>query len=346
MEAIARLKATDRRDLFRSVAAQPAPALPRAVVVDIIEKDAWVCFVLDRLFRLPLLRGDGPAPPIVFKGGTSLSKAYGLIRRFSEDVDLTIDPALFGVELASAGASRSKQDRQLEAAEDGCARFVGGALRAELDRDVASVLGSGDWVIADAGDESQLRFAYPRVGEGSAYILPTVQLEFGVRSEREPWSLRPVIAYAAQARPDAGLGAPFEIPVLAAERTFWEKATILHAENARARTRADRLPRWQRYSRHASDLASMADTETARGAIADEPLLRRVCDCKQVRYHCGYVNYRDIHRGNIDLVPRGAFATALAADYEGMRSMFFEDPPPWETVVETLGVLEERIRDA
>lgn len=343
MEAIARLSGADRRALFAAVASQPGSALPRPVSVEIIEKDAWVCFVLKRLFSLPLLRGEGPDPGIVFKGGTSLSKAFGLIRRFSEDVDLTLDSAFFGVKLAPVDASRSQQDKQTKAARAGCDGFVSGPLRAALDEDVASVLGGGDWVLPATDDKSTLSFAYPRVGEGGGYLLPTVQLEFGARSEREPWSRRPVIAYAAQARPNAQLGVAFEIPVLAAERTFWEKATLLHAENALARMPNDRHPTWKRFSRHASDLAAMADTEIVRSAIVDEPLLRRVCDCKQGRFRESHVDYRSIHRANIEIVPRGALAAALAADYVGMRSMFFEDPPPWDEVVGRLGALEARI---
>lgn len=346
MEAIARLSKTDRRDLFASVAADPGSALPRPVTVEIIEKDAWVCFVLERLFRLPLLRGEGREPGIVFKGGTSLSKAFALIRRFSEDVDLTLDPALFGVTLAPLGASRSQQDKHTKAARSGCDSFVSGPLRLALDADFSSVLGSGGWILPVAKDKSALTFAYPRVSGGGGYLLEAVQLEFGARSEREPCSLRPVLAYAAQARPDAGIGAAFEIPVLAAERTFWEKATLLHAENALARLPEDRHPTWERYSRHASDLATMADTEIVRSTIVDEPLLRRVCDCKQGRYREPHVNYRNIHRANIEIVPRGALAGALAKDYVGMRSMFFDDPPPWDEVIGRLDALETRIHRA
>jgi hypothetical protein len=345
VEAIARLNAADRRALFEAVALHPGSALPRALPVEIIEKDAWVCFVLERLFRLPLLLGEGREPTIVFKGGTSLSKAFALIRRFSEDVDLTLDPALFGERLAPFDASRSQQEKQTKAARAGCDDFVSGPLREALDADVSSVLGARDWVLP-TDDRSKLSFAYPRVGTGGGYLVPTVQLEFGARSEREPWSLRPVVAYAAQARPNAGLGAAFEIPVLAAERTFWEKATLLHAENALARTPPDRHPPWTRFSRHASDLAAMADTEIVQNAIADESLLRRVCDCKQGRFRENYVDYRDVHRANIEIVPRGALAGALASDYVGMQSMFFEDPPPWDDVIDRLGALEARIHRA
>ncbi|MCC7137898.1 MAG: nucleotidyl transferase AbiEii/AbiGii toxin family protein [Planctomycetes bacterium] len=345
MEAIARLSASDRRELFAAVASDPKGALPRPVAVEIIEKDAWVCFALQRVFKLSQLRGTGNEPSIVFKGGTSLSKAYALIRRFSEDIDLTIDPALFGVTLAASTASKNQHRKQLEAANAGCDAFVSGPLCKALDGDISSILGESGWVTPAPGDPSTLLFAYPGPSRRSyGYVPPTVRLEFGARSEREPSVVRPIVAYAAQARPDAGLGSAFEVPVLAVERTFWEKATILHAENSRARKPGDGpAHKWARYSRHVSDLATMAAADVATAAIANEELLRRVCDCKEARFHAAYVNYGEIGLANIEVMPRGPLAVALAADYAAMRGMFFEDPPPWDEVMERISALETRI---
>lgn len=137
------------------------------------------------------------------------------------------------------------------------------------------------------------------------------------------------------------------MPVLTAERTFWEKATILHAENARARkadTQAGAVR--VRNSRHVSDLAAMAASVVAANAIADEPLLRRVCDCKQSRFRTSNVDYAAIRRGTIEITPRGRLETALSTDYAAMRSMFFDEPPTWADVLQQIAELETRIRAA
>jgi hypothetical protein len=347
VDSLTHLTPSERRELFESVAAAPAKALPRPVPIEVIEKDAWVCFALRRLFGLPMLRRDAGEPAVVFKGGTSLSKGYGLIHRFSEDVDLTLDPALFGVVLATPGSSLSKsaQKRQMESAVAGCEAFVGGSLLHALEGDLASVLGPGPWVTVDPMDRGTLLFAYPGTGLGTAaYILPRVRLEFGVRSEREPWESRPIQSYAAQARPDAGLDAAFLLPILKVERTIWEKATLLHAENARARIDSKSLRGFERQSRHASDLSVMSPTEAVSRAISDTQLLRRVCACKQARFPASHVDYDAVDPSTIEIVPRERLEPALARDYEAMTSMFFEDPPPWESVLAELRALEARVR--
>lgn len=137
------------------------------------------------------------------------------------------------------------------------------------------------------------------------------------------------------------------MPVLTAERTFWEKATILHAENARTR-KADAQAGAVRVrnSRHVSDLAAMASSEVAANAIADEPLLRRVCDCKQSRSRTSNVDDAAFRRGTIEITARGRLETALSTDYAAMRSMFSDEPPTWADVLQQIAELETRIRAA
>lgn len=348
MEVIATWSAADRRSLFTSVASDPRGVLPRPVAVEVVEKDAWVCFALQRIFRLYPPAPTTGEPAIVFKGGTSLSKAFGLIHRFSEDIDLTIDPAIFGGRHPAPGASRSEAERHLTALGQRCDEFVSGELRDALERDFASHLGGSGWLIPDPEDRSTLLFAYPTPsGAATGYVAPTVRLEFGARSDREPWSVRSIVAYAAQARPEAELGGPFDVPVLTAERTFWEKATILHAENARARRSDSNAGSVRvRNSRHVSDLAAMASSVVAASAIADEPLLRRVCECKQSRFRTSHVVYATIRRRTIEITPRGRLEAALSTDYAAMKSMFFDEPPTWASVLQQFAELETRIRAA
>ena len=348
MSVVARMSMEDRHGLFGSVANDPSGVLPRPIALPIVEKDAWVCFLLERLYRIPGFAPTATNAPVLFKGGTSLSKAFRLIERFSEDVDVTLDPALFGMSHATPpGESSSARRRRLDAINAACSAFVCGNLQSALARDLSDILGVENPIVVDPDDSDRqtLRFLYPGSASSSAtYVLPYVKLEFGARSDREPWELRPIRSWAAQARPEAGLDPAFDVPVLRAERTFWEKATILHAENTRARSGKPPPKAWTRLSRHAYDLASMEGAPVANDALNDGELLRRVCECKQERFPSGHVNYLAVDPTSIEIVPRGALLLPLESDYERMSIMFFGEPPPWANVMAGLESLERRVR--
>jgi hypothetical protein len=344
---LARMSPADRLALFTLVAGAPSGANRGGVSADLVEKDAWVCFILERLFRVPGLSPSAANASALFKGGTSLSKAYGLIERFSEDVDVTLDPALFGRSLVGLDkASRAARSRRLDEINVDCAAFVRREIQSALEHDVRTLLRVSNSIVAETGDEpGTLRFLYPAVTvRSNSYVLPYVKLEFGARSDREPWEFRSVRSWAAEALPESGLDSAFDVPVLRAERTFWEKATILHAENARARRDTPPPLAWGRLSRHAYDLATMAPSSVAARALDDVALLRRVCDCKQARFAAGHVDYDVVGPTTIEIVPRGALLEHLAADYDRMADMIFGPRPTWREVVSRLEALEVRVR--
>lgn len=214
MDRVARLPAAERSALFSETAAGlgTTPA--------IVEKDFWVTWVLDRLFRNPEL-----ARLLMFKGGTSLSKVYRLIERFSEDIDLILDWRELGDEDPLAVRSRSSQERLNEAINERAQAFIGGAL---LDR-VSMVLGDLCRCAIDSADPHVINVRYS-AAFSDEYLRPEIRLEIGPLASWLPHEERTIRSYAAEAFPGVFERTECLVRVITAERTFWEKATILHHE--------------------------------------------------------------------------------------------------------------------
>lgn len=323
--------ADSRRDAF-VIAGERRGLLPL-----VIEKDFWVCWTLERLFSLP-----GFSEHLLFKGGTSLSKVYGIIQRFSEDIDLSLSRTSFGgsladPELAASNTQRKIRTDALVAAFQGT---VTNHLLPALREAIMQQLGSDGWTLTqDRTDPGTLHFAYPRASEGElAYIRPEVRIELGGRNDDWPAESRTVTAYVAGELPEVLPGA-IPVRVLAARRTFWEKATLLHAEYHRP---LDKAP-GERLSRHYSDLAQMSGTEIEAQALADLPLLARVSAHKAAFYTSPWANYETAQPGTLRLAPRPERLAGLRSDHRGMGAMFFGPIVPFDAMMEKIAALEKRI---
>lgn len=332
--------ASSRSDAF-VIAADRRGLLPL-----VIEKDFWVCWTLERLFALPDF-----ADHLLFKGGTSLSKVYGIIQRFSEDIDLSLSRSFLGEGLADPeqATSNTQRKQRSEALVLAFHAAVSERLLPALRSAIAELLGeeteienegeSGWTLTQDEADPGTLHFAYPRaVGGDLAYIRPEVRIELGGRSDDWPAEDRTVISYVAEELPQV-FPAATPLRALAARRTFWEKATILHAEYHRPLGKAT----GERLSRHYSDLAQMAGTHVESEALADLPLLERVRSHKSVFYTAPWSSYETAVPGTLRLVPRPERLTELRADYRGMSEMFFEESLPFDSMMERITALEKRI---
>ena len=206
-------------------------------------------------------------------------------------------------------------------------------------------LGNDGWNISvDAGDPQTLRFKYPSsFGQSAAqlaYVPREVRIEFGARSDDWPAGMRSIRPYVAEAFPDRITDAGVVVRTLSIARTFWEKATILHAEAHRAD--AGKIPR-ARYSRHYADLAALADHESAAEALADIALLNRVVAHKKIFFRSGGAKYEEARPGSFRLVPAQDYLNLLEKDYKDMREMFFGEPLSWDRIVSRLRKLEGRI---
>lgn len=338
MDDVARFSPRERADLFNEAAAR------RGLVSAIIEKDFWACWTLKRIFALP---GDNPT--VVFKGGTSLSKAYGVIRRFSEDIDLSFDRhnlGYTGQEDPQTAPSRKKAEELLERLDTSVLKHIDGVFVPRLEEAIAAALpGQRVWRLEkDPADPKTIILRYPSsltAGTYGAiqYVNPVVRLELGARGDPWPTERRPIRSYAAEEFPAVFREPTADVTVLAAERTFWEKATLLHAEYHRPveKLTGDRL------SRHYYDLALLADTPYGERALQDLRLLGQVAEQKARFFASGWANYHTAKPGTLRLVPPESRMSALGGDYEKMKPMFFDEPPPFATLIRRLRELEDKI---
>ena len=326
------LSANDRRDALR-VAEGGGPH--RAFL---LEKDIWVVATLHALFDAPF------GKDLAFKGGTSLSKAYRAIRRFSEDIDITYDIRAFAPDLvANAGDEALPPTRSQE-------RRWTRTIRAHLDewvRDEAAPslqtkLQHDGFEPQISAESERLRIFYEPLFDDYAFVRPEVMVEFGARSTGEPRVLRSVECDAAPLLPSVLFprARPF---VMLAERTFWEKATAIHVYCLRERTRGDRL------SRHWHDLARLDDAGIVTRALADRTVAHSVARHKSMFFRekdaaGSEIDYRVAVGGGLHLIPSGSALDALADDYARMAAggMLLDADEPFERLMEHCADIEAR----
>ncbi|MGO8758033.1 MAG: nucleotidyl transferase AbiEii/AbiGii toxin family protein [Terracidiphilus sp.] len=329
MDKIAAGSATDRRDLFGESASRLGmnPA--------IVEKDFWVCWILKHLFAEPSLKEQ-----IVFKGGTSLSKVFHLIERFSEDIDLILDWRLLGYGIAQGNdpyqsiQSKTKQSRYNQEMNARAAEYIRGTLLAQLNHIFSPV----DELRAsiDESDPHTVNVRFPAAFSAS-YIRPEVRLEIGPLASWVPSSAQTIRPYAAGSFPKAFVEPDCAVIAIDAERTFWEKATILHQEAHRPGT----VP--ARYSRHYYDLYKLAESSIKDAALANRDLLQAVVEFKERFYYSSWAHYDEARPGSFRLLPPEKQRDALERDYRAMRDMFYREPPTFAGILNALQTLENEI---
>jgi nucleotidyltransferase AbiEii toxin of type IV toxin-antitoxin system len=330
-----------RRGLFATTARRTGASERNA------EKDFWVCLTLDVLFN-----GLEPGGPrLLFKGGTSLSKAYGLIARFSEDIDVTV----FRDDLGQAGSieqlaalSGKRRSARLDAISDACRAYINGPLLAQL----TAAFGA---VIAEAGHEAveivpdpedptgqglQVRYASV-TADGDGYIRPIVRIESGAKSALDPNAPRVLRPYVEADLPDTDFAIP-NVVTVDPRRTFWDKVVILHGLRRWYDIRRELRQEGQRISRHYYDLYRLLDSEVGDAAgnleLAD--------DC--VRHARMFFNRPDFdlataRPGTFALAQTGDMVDRLHRDYAAMAVMIFGDAPPFDEVLAAVAALEQRL---
>jgi len=299
----------------------------------IVEKDFWVVWLLEHIFALSVQLG-----PFTFKGGTSLSKGFKAIRRFSEDIDLSISRATLGFPDDSyfyAAGTRNETKERVKQIREAVRSYTADALEPALRARVAAEPLNG-WALS--GDPSGgLRFQYPTAQRGSiGYVLPDVLLEFG---HADAWpahdiDIQPYVAEAIES-----VTGSVSVHVLDPRRTFWEKATILH-ELAH---REEHVAFPPRYSRHYYDLALLSPSDIAAAAIQDPGLLEAVANFKDVFFYSKRARYDLAKPGTLRLMFPPFRRETVAADYEQMKPMLFGDVPSFDDICDSIAALEARI---
>lgn len=286
------------------------------------------------VWALAALYGSPLGEHLVFKGGTSLSKAYSVIQRFSEDVDLTYDirafaPDLMGGDGEALPKTRSEEKRWSSEVRRRLPEWVARTAQPII----ASALAAEGLVAAIRVEGEKLFIDYDATATGSGYVAPSVTLEFGARSTGEPASLRDITCDAS------GLIKGVEFPtarprVMHAERTFWEKATAIHVFCLQERLRGDR------FARHWHDVVRLDEAGFAASAFADRGLAQAVARHKGMFFaekaaDRSPVDYGAAVSGSLRLVPVGDALKALGEDYARMveDGLLLDDAEPFEALV-------------
>ena len=315
----------DERSLYFEQASGRLDLPPAA-----IEKDFWVTWVLGRLFSSPLL-----ASKVLFKGGTSLSKVFGLIERFSEDIDLVLDWNEVVPEDPNLERSKTKQDQFNKAVPERSREYIERVFLPEVLRLMAGICSAE----VETGAPDVISIRYPTKFSDS-YLRPEIRLEIGPLAQWIPHARYAVTSYVADAFPDLFEEPACHVIAIKAERTFWEKATILHHEAHRPES--SEIP--ARYSRHYYDLYMMAANESLKQVVLrDLELLESVVAFKMKFYPRGWARYDLARPGTLRLVPSDQRLMELHSDYDAMKEMIFGDCPAFQDMVVVLRALEDEI---
>jgi hypothetical protein len=310
----------------------------------IVEKDFWVCWLLGHIFGAPSLGNH-----CVFKGGTSLSKVFGAIDRFSEDLDLGLTPASLGwseAELDDA-PSVSQRRKRMEKMMAVCAESVRTRFQPELEVSVQALLGKPQggaaWLTFTddvAAHSPVLRFHYPSiVPAGTGYIERAVKIEFGSLTDQRPTGTHRIMPLIAALGPGAFADFQADVVALEIERTFWEKATILHAEFHRPAGQAFR----DRFARHYADFASLWRHPGGQRAAARLDLLARVRLHKSRYFGSAWANYPTAVPGTLRILPPDSRLVEVRRDYAAMEPMFLSTPPKFDELLATLREAEQAL---
>ncbi len=315
-----------------------------------IEKDFWVCWTLDALFN----ELDAGGPRLLFKGGTSLSKGYGLIERFSEDIDVTVFREDIGqpatVEELEA-LSGKKRNARLEAIKAACQEYIQGPMLEQLGVLLRQTLQAANLNAnrarvetdpADPDGQSLLLWYPTATAEGNAYIRRAIKIESGAKSALDPHAPVLVKPYIADDLPNFDL-AVGNVTTVAPSRTFWDKVVILHGLRRWWDRRGELRGGGQRVSRHYYDVYRLLASETGQKATEDAEMAE---DC--VRHARMFFNRSDLDLasavpGSFALTPHDGMLADLRRDYQAMSGMVFGPIPTVDAVVTAIAELERRL---
>ena len=292
------------------------------------EKDWWVCHVIQALFQLRC------ADALTFKGGTSLSKAWGITERFSEDVDISIDKSFFGL----TGETRSARDR------------IRKLSRAYIRKEITDELDSTLWVYgaeerlveyiprtdSDA-DPTVLLVHYHSVLPKDPYIKESVRVEFSCRNLREPREVRQVRPFAVELSPVIDFD-PLAVPTVVPTRTCLEKVFLLHEEFQKNH------PRHRRMSRHLYDLWQLDKTGWLDKALADRALYDTLVQHRSVFNAIRGIDYAGHTPDRLNIIPPADKLPLWEEDYRFMQDQFiYGESPDWTELLDGLRSIQERL---
>lgn len=305
------------------------------VVAAIVEKDYWVCFVLHYLFSHPEWKNV-----FTFKGGTSLSKCFNLIYRFSEDVDLVLDWRILGYAKDEPWINRSKRGQVQFNIEMNikAQKFIRTHFLEIMRKDFNEMRITDFEIAIDTSDEMTVLFTYPKMYTLD-YLKSQIRLEIGPLAVRSPSEQRNITPYIYDYYPQLFSARSIQVMTVLPERTFWEKATILHQETNRPKRSLMPI----RYARHYYDLYCISKSPYKQSALRETELLRNVIHFKSKFYPRSWDNYEEVTFKTLRLVPIESRLKEVEADYKEMTEMFFGIAPSFKEMMETITELENEI---
>jgi hypothetical protein len=333
----------DQRGLFITAANRVG------TTVQNIEKDFWVCWTLDALFHH--LKAGGPR--LLFKGGTSPSKGYGLISRFSEDIDITVFRSDIGEEAdfeQLEALTKNQRAKRLDAIKTACQVYIDGKLRIELDALGKKTMKAArkdpallSVVLDDADQDRQsLLIHYPSAVEKSEYVTPSIKIESGAKSALDPHEDKTVVPYLGPDFTEGEELAVTKVTTIDPERTFLDKILILHGMTfyfeAKGVLRGN-----GRMSRHYYDVHRLMNALVGETACADDVLIEDCLRHARMFFYRGNTGLDIAQRGAFRLNPTKPMLDLLRKDYEAMAAMIFGEVPSFETVLESVARAEERL---
>lgn len=300
----------------------------------IIEKDFWVCVVLNYLLNESKFKDY-----FIFKGGTSLSKCYDVIKRFSEDVDLILKWDMIGFSDEEVYMNRSKnQDYKFELAmNERGANFIKNELKQDLINNLASKIDNME-IIDDEKDPMVLYVRYP-ASYDDAYIFPMVKLEIGPVAAKTPTEVKLIEPYCFKCF-NVDDKEPFKVEIVSIVRTFFEKLLILYAETNRPLDK--KMP--SRYSRHYYDVYMIFKSDYFSLTIKNKELFGDVKAFKSKYYRTSWSKIEECSLKNISIIPTKERLKELSTDYDDMKEMIFENRPSFDEIISGLKELEVLLR--
>ena len=323
MYKVANLSKVQRKELFSETATL------MNTTNAIVEKDFWVVWTLSKIFEDERLNKI-----LMFKGGTSLSKVFNLIGRFSEDIDLILDWRLISEENPlNKQDSKNKQVKFNEHINENAKIYIKNTLLPIVTETLSPLCSCS---IADDGFSINIK--YPNAFDDN-YLRPEILLEIGPLASWLPSDKFDITSFAAQKFPQLFENTKCRVNTIVAKRTFWEKATILHHEANRPKDSL--MP--TRYSRHYYDLAMMAKDKVKNEALSDFELLKNVVEFKEKFYPRTWANYEEAKKGTFKLLPPIFRLYDLEKDYKAMGNMIFDKKISFTEIIELLKNLEIEI---
>jgi predicted nucleotidyltransferase component of viral defense system len=321
------LSEQDRQEIFEETAAQ------KGLSVAAVEKDWWVVQTLSLIFSMEY------ANVLIFKGGTSLSKGWNLIQRFSEDIDLALDRKFLGFtgELSKGDIKKLRRKSYQFITET----FTRALRNKFVELGFENVLVKYREVENHDQDPLIVEIYYPTLINKNGYLKPAVLVEVGSRSMKEPFTHRAFGTFVSEVfagRPFADK--PISIPVVNPERTFLEKIFLLHEEFQKPQ---DKI-RVERLSRHLYDIEKLSRTEYAKIALQDTELYNNIIKHREKFTAIAGIDYSNHSPDKISFIPPDTILKTWRQDYEIMtQTMIYDNPLTFNELIKRLSELQKRI---